>query len=238
MKRILVPFLALFVILSACESGDTESPPNIIFILADDLGYGDISSYNQTGKIRTPNIDRIGAEGIRFMDAHTSSSVCTPTRYGILTGRYNWRSRLKKGVLGGTSDALIPMDRTTIGSMLQTQGYHTAFIGKWHLGWDWARKPGGDTIDNDEFQVDHSDFIDFSLPVENGPRELGFDYSYGFCGSLDMAPYVYVENGMATMTPTDTTYSGDKYGWWRKGLTSDDFIHEDVTPNLFRRAMR
>ena len=119
---------------------EKNDSPNIIYILADDLGYGDISTFNPEGKINTPNIDQLAKEGMMFTDAHTSSSVCTPTRYGILTGRYNWRSTLKKGVLTGKSKALIPNNRTTIASMLKKQGYRTAFIGKWHLGWDWAIK--------------------------------------------------------------------------------------------------
>ena len=114
--------------------------PNIIYVLADDLGYGDIHSFNTKGKIKTPNIDRLASNGMKFTDAHTSSAVCTPTRYGILTGRYNWRSPLKSGVLTGKSKALIPPERSTVASLLKKSGYHTGFIEKWHLGWDWAQK--------------------------------------------------------------------------------------------------
>ena len=117
-----------------------EPLPNIIVILADDLGYGDISIYDKNNKIKTVNLDRLALDGMRFTDAHTPSSVCTPTRYGLLTGRYNWRTKLKSAVLQGTSKALIPSSRTTIASLLQDKDYHTAFIGKWHLGWDWALK--------------------------------------------------------------------------------------------------
>ncbi len=199
-----------------------NTKPNIIYILTDDLGYGDVSVYNKAGKINTPNIDKLASEGIRFTDAHTSSAVCTPTRYGILTGRYNWRSKLKEGVLNGDSKALIPTNRTTVASLLQKQGYQTAYIGKWHLGWNWAMKDSAN--------------IDFSKSITNGPKDLGFEYSYGHCGSLDMAPYVYVENGMPTRIPTKYTQnSGQKM--WRKGLTADDFVHEDVTPNFIRKAI-
>ena len=177
----------------------------------------------------------MASEGIKFTDAHTSSSVCTPTRYGILTGRYNWRSRLKQGVLTGKSKALIPNSRSTVASILKKKGYHTAFIGKWHLGWDWKLKNpkefGGEGWDEKDF-----DNIDFSKPVKNAPNDLGFNYSYGHSGSLDMAPYVYVENGLATEVPDSTSVNKGKYSWWRKGPTSNDFIHEDVTPNFFRRA--
>ena len=133
--------LLLFVLSGTigCENLENESDklikaPNIVYILADDLGYGDIGAFNTDGKIATPNIDTLVADGIKFTDAHTSSAVCTPTRYGILTGRYNWRSPIKSGVLTGKSNALIPKSRTTVASLLKREGYQTAFIGKWHLG--------------------------------------------------------------------------------------------------------
>jgi arylsulfatase A-like enzyme len=220
---------------SAAKNKD-QKPPNIIYVLADDLGYGDIAAFNANSKIATPNIDQMASEGMKFTDAHTSSAVCTPTRYGILTGRYNWRSRLKSGVLGGKSTALIPLTRTTVASLLKKQNYQTAYIGKWHLGWDWALKNQQDSLSKNWNPTDDAKEIDFSKPVTNGPKELGFDYSYGHCGSLDMAPYVYVENGMPTMVPTDTTVNVGQ-GFWRKGLTADDFVHEDVTPNFFRKAI-
>ncbi|PCI34761.1 MAG: arylsulfatase [Flavobacteriaceae bacterium] len=235
--RSIYAFLSLLTLLfiSCTSQKKVSKQPNIIYVLTDDLGYGDISVYNENSKIKTPNIDKLAAEGIQFTDAHTSSSVCTPTRYGILTGRYNWRSKLKSSVLTGKSKALIPNDRTTVASMLQRQGYETAFIGKWHLGWDWALKDstefGGSGWDAKDF-----DNIDFSKPIKNGPKELGFNYSYGHSGSLDMAPYVYVENGLVTKQPDSITENTGKYSWWRKGPTSKDFIHDDVTPHFFRRA--
>lgn len=229
--------IVLAISLSSClDKRKTQTKPNIIYVLADDLGYGDITAFNKDSKIPTPNIDKMAAEGMKFTDAHTSSAVCTPTRYGILTGRYNWRSRLKAGVLGGKSKALIPNSRTTVASLLKKQGYATAYIGKWHLGWDWALKNSQDTLSEGWNPKDDVKEIDFSKPITNGPKELGFEYSYGHSGSLDMAPYVYVENGMPTMIPTETTKNGGQ-GFWRKGLTSDDFIHEDVTPNFFRKAI-
>src|SRR5690606_9880604 len=156
--------------------------PNVVYILADDLGYGDISCYNENSKIHTPHIDQLARQGLRFTDAHTSSSVCTPTRYGILTGRYNWRSPLKNGVLSGFSRALIPPDRLTVASMLKEKDYQTAFIGKWHLGWDWAFMEEDENIDD----LGSHPAVDYSQPVKNGPQSLGFTYSYGFSGSLDM----------------------------------------------------
>ena len=234
--RFLIPVLALGFLLSCSSVEPGNELPNIIVVLADDLGIGDLSSFNGEGKINTIHLDRMAAEGMRFTDAHTSSAVCTPTRYGLLTGRYNWRTRLKRHVLSGTSKALIPPQRSTLASMLKSTGYHTAFIGKWHLGWDWA------ILDQDQADMDNLNFgamqIDYSAPVENGPGTLGFDYSYGHCGSLDMAPYVYVENGRVTALPDRETVNQDAYGFWRSGPTGSDFIHEEVTPNFFRKAMK
>src|SRR3546814_688287 len=111
-----------------------EKRPNIIVILADDLGYGDVSSFNEEAAFQTPHIDQLAENGIAFTHAYTTSSVCTPTRYGLLTGRYNWRSRLKQSVLSGFSKALIPPDQITVADVLRDQGYYTGFIGKWQIG--------------------------------------------------------------------------------------------------------
>jgi len=238
-KWILILMITGAVLTASCTHKapeETDKLPNIVIVLADDLGYGDLSSFNENSGIQTPQLDQMAAEGMSFTDAHTSSSVCTPTRYGLLTGRYNWRSRLKQSVLTGTSRALIPQDRTTLASMLKTSGYHTAFIGKWHLGWDWAFRG---EVDPDEVRWEFGDLdIDYSQPVGNGPADLGFDYSYGHSGSLDMAPYVYVENGKVTSLPDRRTFNEDHQRFWREGPTGSDFIHEDVSPNFFRRSMK
>lgn len=217
-------FLATAAMLSLLSCTEKQKQPNIIFILADDMGYGDVSYFDNNSKLKTENLDRMAQEGVVFTDAHSSSSVSTPTRYGILTGRYNWRSTLKNNVLYGYDKALIPADRETMASMLRKNGYTTAGIGKWHLGWDW------DNIDAGK------DKVDFSKPVQNGPTTRGFDYFYGFCGSLDMAPYVYIENDMPTSLPDRETVNEGKYSWWRKGPTGADFVHEEVLPNLVDRA--
>jgi arylsulfatase A-like enzyme len=220
---LVVAMFAAFGCSNPKEKKELVKKPNIIFVLADDLGYGDVSCFNENSKIKTPNLDKMAADGMRFTDMHTSSSVCTPTRYGILTGRYNWRSPKKSGVLGGSSKALIPESRTIVASLLKRAGYHTAYIGKWHLGWNWAKNENGE--------------IDFSKPVTHTPNDLGFDYAYGHCGSLDMAPYVYVENGMPTAVPDSVSPGERGYGFYRKGKIAPDFVMEDVTPNFFRRAM-
>src|ERR1035441_4866705 len=116
--------------------------PNIVVILADDLGYGDVGCYNAHSKIPTPHLDRLAAEGMRFTDAHAPDAVCTPTRYGLLTGRYAFRSRLKSGVLGPWEEPLIEAGRLTLPAFLRQHGYASACIGKWHLGWDWPTTDG------------------------------------------------------------------------------------------------
>ena len=226
--------LSVFFSLSFGTSriASAETPKNIVLIYADDIGYGDLSCLNNQSKIKTPNIDRIASVGITFTDAHSSSSVSTPTRYGILTGRYNWRSNLKSGVLDGYSKSLINPERKTMSRMLKEKGYQTAYIGKWHLGWEWNNIDKG------------TDSVDFSKPITNGPTTLGFDYFYGISGSLDMPPYVYVENDNPTSLPNRLTVGnnspvGNPYydgSFWREGPTGSDFDHLDCTPNLTRRA--
>ncbi|MEO9569839.1 MAG: arylsulfatase [Polaribacter sp.] len=241
MKKVF--FLLIIIIVASCNTIKQVSDnnkvaknlaPNIIYILADDLGYGDIKSFNPESKIPTINLDNMASNGIMFTDAHTTSAVCTPTRYGILTGRYNWRSRLKSDVLGGYSKSLITPNRTTVADILKNQGYKTAFIGKWHMGWDWVfNGEQKQTINNLHTIQD----VDYTQPIKNGPSTHGFDYSFGFCGSLDMPPYVYVENDMPTMVPTKTTQNKDSKGVWRKGPTSDDFVHQTVLQDLTDRAI-
>ncbi|WP_405563394.1 arylsulfatase [Polaribacter sp. Asnod6-C07] len=238
--KLKISILVLVVIAVACKTTSNQTSsikqqPNIIYILADDLGYGDVQNYNPNGKIATPNLDQMAINGVKFTDAHTSSAVCTPTRYGILTGRYNWRSKLKSSVIGGYSKSLIKQERVTVAEMLKTQGYNTAYIGKWHLGWDWALQDGQTSINLKKIKVEPK--IDFKKPVTNGPTTHGFEYTFGFCGSLDMAPYVYIENDMPTMVPTTYTASkGQKF--WRKGLTSEDFVHQTVLQDLTDKAVQ
>ena len=153
-----------------------DSRPNIVFILADDMGYGDIQAYNPESSIPTPHLNRLAGEGIRFTDAHSGSAVCTPTRYGILTGRYSWRTRLESGVLWGYSKTLIPKTRMTVASLLKQNGYATACVGKWHLGWDWATADGYVFSDRSD---ETGESADYSKPIVGGPIELGFDYFFG-----------------------------------------------------------
>ncbi|WP_406683784.1 arylsulfatase [Seonamhaeicola sp. MEBiC1930] len=229
--------IAVFsVVFFSCQTKEETIKPNIIYILADDLGYGDVSAYNENSKIKTPYIDALASDGILFTDAHTSSAVCTPTRYSILTGRYNWRTRLKSGVVSGYSKSLIKPNRTTVADLLKNNGYNTAFIGKWHLGWDWEiTQPDSSNLDIDNLRARPE--VDFTKPIKNGPNTHGFDYSFGFCGSLDMPPYVWVENDTPTDVPIKITKGKSRQGTWREGLTADDFSHEQTLPEIAKRTV-
>ncbi len=168
--------------------------PNIIFIYADDMGSGDVSYLNPNSKFKTPTLDKIAQTGICFTDAHTPSSVSTPSRYGAMTGRYAWRSSLKRGVLGGFSPALIEKDRPTIASMLKGEGYNTYCIGKWHLGMDGWRNKDGSGVKNANRLTIVGEDVDYENVKLSGPADRGFDYFYGIAGSLDMPPYLLIEN--------------------------------------------
>jgi arylsulfatase A len=206
--------------------------PNVVFILADDLGYGDLGCFNAKSKIPTPNLDRLAAQGVRFTDAHSPSAVCSPTRYGIITGRYCWRSRLKKNVLFGYDLPLIEPERLTVASLLRRAGYATACIGKWHLGLGWTAKDGKMAAWPDSPTRDGND-VDFSKPFRGGPNEHGFDYFFGISGSLDMPPYVYLENNRAVSVPTIK----NKEGGLRLGWAAADFKAVNVLPDLTEKAL-
>jgi len=199
--------------------------PNIVYVLCDDLGYGDVHALNpERGKIPTPNMDRLAREGMTFTDAHSGSSVCTPTRYGILTGRYAWRTRLQSGVLFGLSAPLIAPERLTVPGLLKQAGYRTACIGKWHLGLGWT----GQTTDAGDLK---GGLVDYAKPLTDSPVTHGFDRFFGISGSLDMPPFVWIENDRLTEQPTATKK------WLREGPAGPSFEAVDVLPTLTRRAI-
>ncbi len=207
--------------LAATAFAAAPSKPNVVIVLCDDLGYGDVGAFFPAAKVATPRMDRLAREGMRFIDAHSPSGVCTPTRYGLLTGRYCWRSRLKQGVLNGYSPALIEPGRTTLAALLLAQGYRTGGFGKWHLGLGTEEK------------------VDFAKPFSPGPVEYGFTEYFGIPASLDMPPYVFLENNRALEAPTASIADNGevKRGpFWRGGPRSPSFQMEDVLPKITERA--
>lgn len=205
--------------------------PNIVYILADDLGYGDVHAFNlDQGKIKTPHMDRLAAQGMMFTDAHSGSAVCTPTRYGLMTGRYSWRTRLQSGVLNGFSPPLIAPNRLCVPALLKQHGYNTACVGKWHLGMDWPKVPSKE-FDPNGTTVPAIGDVRWSEPIKNGPIAVGFDYYFGISASLDMPPYVFIENDRVTVAPTI------ERGWKRLGPTAADFEAIEVLPVLTAKAI-
>lgn len=198
--------------------------PNIVYILADDMGIGDVSALNAKCAWKTPNLDRLAADGRVFTDAHSASGVCTPSRYTLLTGRYSWRGPLKSSVLHGYDKPLIEPGRMTVASFLKGQGYSTAMVGKWHLGVEWARK--GPRLED----------VDYSRPFAGGPLSRGFDRFFGISASLDMPPYVYMDNDRATAVPTATVTNSPKPKMWRAGPIGGDFRFEEVQPRFIDAA--
>jgi len=206
----------------------SSSPPNIVYILADDLGYGDLGCLNPESKTPTPNLDRLAAEGIRFTDAHSPAAVCTPTRYGILTGRYCWRTRLKNSVLWPWEPPLIEAGRLTVPQMLQQQGYHTACIGKWHLGWDWPTKDGKPVAEKGT-----GEDVDFTKPIANGPTTRGFDYYFG-TAVPNFPPYSFIENDRTVGIPTAMKPEA-MFGW--PGPMLEGWHLEAILPGLTEKAV-
>lgn len=200
--------------------GDRSRMPHIVVLLADDMGWGDPRCFNPESAIPTPHMDRLAAEGMRLTDCHSAGAVCTPSRYGLLTGEYHWRLGLERMGLDGYSANIVDTRRETVASMLRKRGYFTACIGKWHLGMGTAEP------------------ADYSQRLHPNPTTFGFDYYFGIPASLDMAPYVYMENGRTLDAPTERI-EGTPYGsarFYREGAMAPGFRHEDVLPALAGRA--
>lgn len=222
----LLALLNLPVITS--HAADTPRPPNIVFILADDMGYGDPGCLNAASKIPTPHIDRLAAEGMRLTNAHSPSSVCSPTRYGLLTGRYAWRTRLQNGVLVSWSPPLISADRLTVGQLLQSQGYVTACFGKWHLGDTWRTVDGRPPVTNE----DQTTNVDFTRPIADGPTTRGFDTFFGN-GAPNFPPYCFIDDDHTLGVPSAP--SGPEFN--RRGPMLPGWRWVDVQPELTRRTV-
>lgn len=210
-----------------------SNKPNIIYIMADDMGYGDLGCYGAE-KIPTPNMDSLAESGVKFTDAHSSSAVCTPSRYSAVTGRYCWRTWLKRWVLGGFGAPLIEPERETVASMLKKQGYSTFAVGKWHLGLNWKKTNGEDLIKAGQHHalsdgaLDGFD-VDYSKGFSGGPVDLGFDKFFGISGSLDMPPYCFLEDRNTVGIPDreKAPYSPQQ----RKGMMTEGWEDDqcDVT---------
>lgn len=225
-KSFFIVITAIFSQISCAQKNEKplDSRPNIIYILADDLGYGDVQYLNpKRGKIATPSMDKMGSEGMVFTNAHSSSSVCTPTRYGILTGRYNWRTKLQRGVLVGYSEPLIDANRMTVAGFLKEQGYNTACIGKWHLGMTMPTTNGILPKGRTPKELN----IVWDEEIKDGPIDRGFDSFYGISASLDMGPYIYIENNRFV----GKIEEGDKT------VTEKDFKPVEVLPEIGRRTV-
>lgn len=217
-----VSIVVLLVLAFGCQVARADKP-NIVLVLADDMGYGDAQALNTESSIPTPNLNRLAKQGITFTDAHTPSAVCTPTRYGLLTGRYCWRSRLKSGVLNGYGEPLIEADRPTVASFLQQRGYTCGIVGKWHLGLNLTRMGTGNEID-------------LTKPVDDGPNRRGFDFSYIIPASLDFPPYVYIHNGRITAMSTVEQAAQPFPAYLRNGPRGKDLVMEDVLDHLLEQA--
>ncbi len=235
------------VIASAAEA----ATPNVVILYADDLGYGDLGCYNDQSKIPTPNLDRLASEGIRFTDGHSSSAICSPSRYALLTGRYHWRKF--HNIVGALGPSAFDSERLTLPEMLRKKGYATACIGKWHLGWDWdaiklpnakptIEQPAqGDTRKNRKPRSYWGhDCFDWSQPVPDGPLDHGFDHYFGDT-VINFPPYAWIHNNKL-VEPPDTTLTitqQTKEGNWeaRPGPARSDWDFYENLPTLTEKAV-
>ncbi len=244
--RSMALLFGLMILLLGCMEKQDQKPPNIIIIYADDLGYGDIQVYNPVhGKIKTPHIDQLASEGMRFTDAHSSSAVCSPSRYTLLTGRYHWRSSLQKGIVPIFGPPLITPDRLTVGGLAKQKGYRTACIGKWHLGWDWPIAEGKrDLFFSREKDVSASEAHikawreTFSQPIPGGPTAVGFDSYFG-TDVPNWPPFCFIENDRTIGIPAEFG-SGRLFGRNQaslQGPSLKDWKLENILPTLGEKAV-
>ncbi|MBX2817571.1 MAG: arylsulfatase [Saprospiraceae bacterium] len=242
----IIPWVLLGVLLHWSCGDVRQERPNILILYADDLGYGDVSAQNALSKIQTPYIDKLIGDGLQFTDGHSSSGICTPSRYALLTGRYHWRDF--HGIVGPMGAPAFQEGQFTLAHLLQREGYYTGCVGKWHLGWDWEaiRKPNWTAMDSMQLWNRWMTFYppeayDWEKSVPGGPLERGFEYYYGD-GTINFPPYAWVENDRVLEVPTETmtTPKGMALeGSWeaRPGPALKDWDFFDVLPTITQKAV-
>ncbi len=229
-NRTTIIFSIIFTasILASCKMRVVSQKPNIVLIYADDLGYGDISCYNENSKIPTPNIDKMANEGMLFTDAHSADALCSPSRYALLTGRYCWRTRVKHGALPAWAAPLINKSRLTLPEMLREKGYQTAAIGKWHLGWNYTTKDTLTAMQANGYNVD------YTQAIKGGPTEHGFDYYFGV-DVPNYPPYTFIENDRVVAIPT--VMKPDSIFGSKDGMMAEGWSLEKILPKLAEKAV-
>ncbi len=221
---------------SCTPQANDETLPNVVFIMADDMGWGDVESYHPESLIPTPNINRLSEEGLSFMDAHSGAAVCTPTRYGIMTGRFYWRTHKRHSLVMPYDPPVIPPERLTWATLMQDRGYTTAYVGKWHLGLWYPSKPRERW--QRQFTMNEHE-VDFSKAVEGGPTVLGFDYFFGNAGGPNNdSPYAFIRNDRWVETPTVMTplEMNEQLGVV-EGLMVPDWDQQNVDVRLTEEAV-
>lgn len=214
-----------------------DDPPHIIIIMVDDMGYGDVGAYNRDSRIKTPHIDELAREGIRFTDAHAPGAVCHPSRYGLLTGRYPFRTDTSVW----PDEPVIEEDRMTIASLMRSRGYHTAMVGKWHLGFDESAAPNGSGGNANT----RAAYRNYENPLPGGPVDRGFDTFFGIRASTDIPPYFYIRDDQAVVPPTDSIKANSSENWspiqgkfWREGGIAPGLELIDVLPRFTEEAQK
>jgi arylsulfatase A-like enzyme len=239
-KRLIYVCSVLGFIFQGCSKKETQNRPNIVIILADDFGVGDIQAHYPENKIATPYLDAFSSESMRFTNAHSGSACCTPTRYGLMTGRYAWRTSMQEWVIAAYEPPLIDEGRLTLPMFLQEEGYDTGLIGKWHLGWNWA----GDqpSTREEERNVLQEKEWDYTQPIKDGPTARGFDYYFG-THVPNFPPFTFIENDRIFIQPTD------RYKWdpnegtvMPKGFDGNPIAPgwqwDQILPEITKRAVK